>query len=76
MYSKDHFYFAIFDSQVNYICQSYIWPKPRNAVSRIVILQKKALRIKNFQSTDSHSTPVFKSNHILKFEDKLLRKSV
>ena len=33
---------------------------------------KKALRIMNFQSTDSHSSPLFKSNHFLKLEDKIL----
>ena len=37
-----------------------------NTVSRIVILQKTALRIMNFQSRDSHSSPLFKSDHILK----------
>ena len=48
-----------------------IWGQNLNAVSRIVILQKKALRIMNFQSRDSHSSPIFKSNHILKLEDKI-----
>ena len=48
--------------------------KPEScAVSRIVILQKKALRIRNFHSRDSHSSPLFKSNHILKLEDKRLK---
>ena len=41
-------------------------------MSRIVFLQKKALRIMNFQSRDSHSSLLFKSNHILKLEDKIL----
>ena len=41
-------------------------------MSRIVILQKKALRIMSFQSRDSHSSLLFKSNHILKLEDKTL----
>ena len=43
-----------------------------NAVSRIVVLQKKALKIMDFHSRDSHSSPLFKSNHILKLEDKIL----
>ena len=42
------------------------------AVRRVVILQKKALRIMNLQSIDSHSSPLFKSNHTLKLEDKIL----
>ena len=47
-----------------------------NAVSRIVILQKKALRIMNFQSRDSHSSSLFKFNHILKLEDKILIENI
>ena len=52
-------YFAIFDSHINYV----------NLIrdQKIVILQKKALRIMNFQSRDSHSSPLFRSNHILKY---------
>ena len=45
-------------------------------MSRIVILQKKALRIMNFQSRDSHSSPLVKPNHILKFEDKILIENI
>ena len=41
-------------------------------MSRIVILRNKALRIMNFQSRDSHSSLLFKANHILKLEDKIL----
>ena len=47
-----------------------------NALSRIIILQKKALRIMNFQSKDSHSSPLFKSNHILKLDDKILTENI
>ena len=49
-----------------------MWTKSTCCESRIVILQKKALRIMNFQSRDSHSSLLFKSNHILKLEDKIL----
>ena len=63
-------YFAIFDFHINYA--NLIWGQNLHAVSRIVILQKKALRIMNFQSRDSHSSPLFKSNHILKLQDKIL----
>ena len=45
-------------------------------MSRIVILQKKALRIMNFQSRDSHLSLLFKSNHILKLEDKILIENI
>ena len=30
----------------------------------------------NFQSRDSHSSPLFKSNHILKLEDKILIENI
>ena len=67
-------YFAIFDAHLNY--GNLIWGQNLNAVSRIVVLQKKALRIMNFHSGDSHSTPLFKSNHILKREDKILIENI
>ena len=67
-------YFAIFDSHINYA--NLIWGQNLHAVTRIVILQKKALRIMNFQSRDSHSSPLSKSNHILKLEDKILMENI
>ena len=33
---------------------------------------KRILRIMNFQPRDSHASLVFKSNNVLKFEDKIL----
>ena len=46
-------YFAIFDSHINYA--NLIWGQNLHALSRIIILQKKALslRIMNLQSRDS-----------------------
>ena len=41
-----------------------------------MILQKKALRIMNFQSRGSHSSLLFRSNHILKLEDKILIENI
>ena len=67
-------YFAIFDSHINYA--NLIRGQNLHAVNRIVILQKKALRIMNFQPRDSHSSPLFKSNHILKLEDKILIENI
>ena len=67
-------YFAVFDTHLKYV--NLIWGQNLNVVSRIVILQKKALRIMNFQSRDSHSSPLFKSNHILKLEDKILIENI
>ena len=67
-------YFAILDSHINYA--NLIWGQNLHALSRIIILQKKALRIMNFQSRDSHLSLLFKSNHVLKLEDKILIKNI
>ena len=67
-------YFVIFDTHLNYA--NLIWGQNLNAVSRIVILQKKALRIMNYQSRDSHSSPLFKSNYILRLENKILIENI
>ena len=67
-------YFAIFDTHINY--SNLIWGQNINAVIRVVTLQKKTLRIMNFQSRDSHSSPSFKFNRILKLEDKILIENI
>ena len=41
-----------------------------------IVLQKKALRIMNFQSRDSQWIPLFKSEHILKLESKILTENI
>ena len=48
----------------------------QHTLSRIIILQKKALRTINFQSKDSHSSPLFKSSYILKLEDKIVIENI
>ena len=60
--------FAMFDSHINSI--NLIW------CQKTIILQKKALRIMNFQSRDSHSNLLFRSNHILKYLQKIFFLSV
>ena len=67
-------YFSILYSHINYA--NLILGQNLHAVIRIVILQKKALRIMNFQSRDSHSSLLFKSNHILKLEDKIVIENI
>ena len=67
-------FFAIFDTHLNY--GNLTCGQNLNVVSRIVIIQKKALRTMNFQSRDSHSSPLFKSNHILKLEEKILIENI
>ena len=53
-----------------------IWGQNLHCLSRIIILEKKALTIMNFQSRDSHSSPIFRSNNILKLEDKILIENI
>ena len=40
-------YLAIFESHLNYC--SLVWSQNCNAINRLVVLQKKAVRIINFQ---------------------------
>ena len=61
-------YYAIFDSHINYA--NVIWAQNFNAVNRVSILQKKALRTISFQPRDCHLSPLFKKQNLLKFEDK------
>ena len=67
-------YFVIFETHLNYA--NLIWDQNLNTESRIVIRQWKALRIINLESRGSHSGPLFKSNHILKREDKILIENI
>ena len=62
-------YFAIFESHLN--CCSLVWSQNCNAINRLVILQKKALRIINFEAHNSRSYSLFKKSFILKFLDKV-----
>ena len=67
-------YYAIFDSHINYA--NVIWAQNFNAVNRVSILQKKVLRTIIFQSRDCHSSPLFKKQNLLKFEDKIQLENV
>ena len=49
---------------------SLVWAQNRVTIQRIVVLQKKGVRIINFQPRNSHTSPLFKQNFILKFQDK------
>ena len=63
-------YFATFESHLNYCC--LVCSQNCNAINRLVILRKKALRNINFQpSNSSHSSPLLKKKIILKFSDKV-----
>ena len=67
-------YFAIFDSHSYYCC--LVWAQNFSGIKRILILQKKAVRIINFQPRNSHTSPLFKQNFILKFQDKICLENI
>ena len=62
-------YFAIFDSYLSYCC--LVWAQNCSTIQRIIILQKKAIRIINFQPRNFHTSPLFKQSSNLKFQDKI-----
>ena len=53
-----------------------IWAQYFNAVNRVSILQKKASRTISFQPRDCHSSPLFRKQNLLKFEDKIQLENV
>ena len=67
-------YFAIFDSYLSYCC--LVWAQNCSTIQRIVILQKKAVRIINFQPRNFHTSPLFKQNSILEFQDQICLENV
>ena len=67
-------YYTIFDSHINYA--NVIWAQNSNAVNRLSVLQKTALRIISFQPRDCYSSPLFKKQNLLKFEDKIQLENV
>ena len=67
-------YFAIFDSNLSYCC--LVWAQNCCTIQRIVILQKKAVTIINFQPRNSHTSPLFKQSSILKFQDKIYLENI
>ena len=62
-------YFAIFESNLNNC--SLVWAQNYNVINRLVIIQKKALRIMNYQPRNSHTSPLFRKAAVLKFKDKI-----
>ena len=62
-------YFAIFESHLNY--SSIVWAQNPGSIKRLIILQRKVLRIINFKPRNCHTSPLFKENVILKLKDKV-----
>ena len=67
-------YLAIFDSYLSYCC--LVWAQNCSTIRRIMILQKKTLRVINFQPRNFHTSPLFKQNSILKFQDKICLENI
>ena len=69
-------YFAIFDSYLSYCC--LVWAQNFSTIQQILILQKKkkTVRIINFQPMNFHTSPLFKQNSILKFQDKICQENI
>ena len=64
-----YIYFATFDSHLSYCC--LVWAQNFSSIKRILILQKNAVRIINFQPRNSYTSPLLMQNFILKFQDKI-----
>ena len=62
-------YFVIFDSHLS--CPCITWVQNISIIKRFFIPQKKSCRIINFIDQLSDSIPLFFSNNILKFGDKI-----
>ena len=54
-------YYKIFDPHINYA--NLIWGQNLNSTFRIVTLQKRAVRIINYQPRNSHSSLSFKKQY-------------
>ena len=67
-------YFAIFDSNLSYCC--LVWAQNFSSSKQILILQKRAVRIINFQPRNSCTSPLFNQNFILKFQDKICLENI
>ena len=64
----------LFDSCLSYYC--LVWAQNFSTIQPIVIFQKKAIRIINFQPRNFHTSPLFKQNSILKFKDKICLENI
>ena len=63
-------YHAIFDCHLNYA--NTVWGQNRNSMNRLIILQKKALRIMSFECRNAHSNPLFFRHEIIKLPNKII----
>ena len=67
-------YFAILDSYLPYCC--LLWAQNYSTIQRIIILQNQVIRIINLQPRNFHTSPLFKKDSILKFQDKICLENI
>ena len=67
-------YLTIFDSYLSYCC--LVWAQNCSTIQRIVILQKNAIRIINFQTRNFHTSYLFKQNSNWKCQDKICLENI
>jgi len=60
-------YHAIFQSHLIYACK--VWGQSFSKLKRLIILQKKAVRLINFAPKNSHTNPLFHQSKMLKIND-------
>ena len=65
---------AILDSYLSYC--SLILPQNCSNIQQVLILRKKAVKIINFQPTNSHARPIFKQSSILNVHDKICLENI
>ena len=63
-------YHAFFYFHLNYA--NTVWCQNKNSLNRLFLLQKKALRIINFECGNAHSNPLFYGHEIVKLHDKTI----
>ena len=66
--------FPIFDSYLFYCC--LVLGQNHSTAQWIVILQEKAVRFINSEPSNSRTSPLFKQNSILKFQDKICLENI
>ena len=62
-------HFVNFESHLNY--SSLVWAQNSGSIKRLIIFQKKDLRIINFKPRNCHTSLLFKENTILKLVGKV-----
>ena len=62
-------YHATFKPHLYY--SSLVWPQNSNSIKRLLVLQKKSLRIIYFQNYIAHTSPLFRESSTLKLPEKI-----